>query len=656
MCGIFGQIAPWRAPSDCAESLRHRGPDDGGVHSLDVPGTGLFVSLAQRRLSIIDLSAAGRQPMSNEDGTVWITFNGEIYNFQELRRELIDAGHRFTSRTDTEVLVHGFEEWGEDLFPRLRGMFALGIWDVKTRRLTLARDHMGKKPIFYFFSPSRFYFASEIKALLATGDISLEPDATAIHDYLTYLYFPYPKTAYRSIWKLPPASVLHIDVLRDGTLSSQENRFWDAATAAHRSPPANLKSAIEEARALVEDVVKVRLMSDVPLGVFLSGGLDSGSIAAAAAKHHENGPLKTFSVGFGSQSAFDESGEASAVAQRLGTEHHTITADPECAKHIATVVRAFDEPFGNPTAILEYVLTKYVRKHVTVALSGDGGDEVFGGYVRYAGAALANRYRRLPKTLTRGVIAPLAARLSEDTAGHHGRRRLREFATSAWKPAPEMYLDWVGYFSDAEKTSLYTPEFAVEAGGANSGAFLMDLFARGGSIDALNRFAYVDLNSFLTGNCLEYADRMSMANSLEVRCPFTDHRLVEFGLRLPFDWKYRSGTTKYILREAMRGILPDAVLCKKKMGFNPPMPRWLSDELRPMIEQLLSDESVERRGFFRAAAVRTLLEEHFTARRDNALKIWALLVLELWCRMYVDRSSREIADMPNVVEHAEILA
>ncbi len=636
MCGIYGQISNRPAPNSCGLSIRHRGPDDAGEKTFAIPGTDLSVSMVQRRLSIIDLSPAGHQPMSNEDGTVWIAFNGEIYNFQALRTELIAAGHRFRSHADTETIVHGYEEWGDDVVRRLDGMFAFAIWDSRNRRMLLARDRIGKKPLFYYDDGNKFLFGSEIKSLLASGEIETRPDATAIHDYLTYLYFPAPRTAFEGISKLPPATMLTVELDADRRIVRRQHAFWDPVEAAGATRSLSLRQAVEQTRELMDEAVRVRLMSDVPLGVFLSGGLDSGAITAFAAKN-SGPPVRTFSIGFRNNPHFDEIEYAGEIARRFGTDHHVLQVDAQCAEHVGTVVRHFDEPFGNPTAILEFILTRHMREHVTVALSGDGGDEAFGGYVRYAGAWMAQKYRALPSFLTRGFMARISSLLSDDTEGRHGYRRVREFLESAWMPQEEMYLQWVGYFSAAEKRELYTPEFAAQAGPRDSGDFLRELFRKGSALDPLSRLGYVDMASFLAGNCLEYADRMSMANSLEVRCPFTDHHVMEFGLSLPFAWKYRMGRTKWIVREAMKGILPDSVLRRKKMGFNPPMPEWIGSELKHMISELLSRRAVARRGMFRPAAVEELLRAHVEGRRDNGLKIWGLLMLELWYRMYIDR-------------------
>jgi len=635
MCGIYGQIAPEPARSECGLSMQHRGPDSSGIEVFPLQGTALNVSLLHQRLSIIDLSPAGHQPMSNEDGSIWIIFNGEIYNYLELRAELIAHDHCFHSNTDTETIVHGYEQWGSGVFSRLRGMFALAIWDANKRRLLLARDRIGKKPLFYFIDEKSIYFASEIKALIASRNVPVEVDPEALHDYLTYLYFPAPRTAYKHIVKLPPAMVLEIEATSDGRLRRREQRFWDAADAAANATPISYPAALEQTRALMDEAVRIRLRSDVPLGLFLSGGLDSGAITAFAARNSDT-PVHTFSIGFSNHKAFDEINQAADVASMYGTDHRVIQVAAKSAGHIATVIRHFDEPFGNPTAILEYVLSTYMRQYVTVALSGDGGDEVFGGYVRYAGARIAGMYRKLPSFLVKDLFPRLSRLLHDDTNGHHGYRRVREFLESAWLPQEEMYLQWIGYFSEVEKREMYTPAFSDAVGAHDSSGFLRDLFRKAERLDPLNRLGYVDLASFLSGNCLEYGDRMSMANSLELRCPFTDHHLVEFGLSLPFSWKYRLGQTKKIVRDAMGGLLPESVLRKKKMGFNPPLPAWLSTELKPMISDLLSPERVARRQIFRPAAVERLLSDHFRGKRDNALKIWALLMLEVWYQMYID--------------------
>ena len=639
MCGIFGQIGSAPAGEGCGLELRHRGPDDAGLKYFALSPGSMWVSLQHRRLSIIDLSSAAHQPMCNEDEAVWITFNGEIYNFHELRAELIGAGHQFRSNSDTEVIIHGYEQWGHDVVRRLRGMFSFALWDQRLRRMLLAIDHLGKKPLFYSYDGRKLVFASEIKAILKAG-VPAEPDPVALHDYLTYLYFPYPATAYKHIRKMAPGSAMEIQVGGDGELRQVMWKYWDAAQVAGTPLKLSERDMIDRARDLMEEAVKLRMISDVPLGLFLSGGLDSSAITAFAAKNSP-GQVKTFTIGFPNSRFYDELPAANLVAEKFRTEHHVLQADEACADSMTKVVRHFDEPFGNPTAILEYLITKLMRRHVTVAISGDGGDELFGGYVRYAGAKMARRYRMLPQFITKGLVSRLSGFLNDATDGRHGFRRVREFAQSAWQSEEDMYIDWVGYFSEREKQDLYAPEFAAAVGDRNSGDFLRQFFRRGAQLDPLSRLGYVDSASFLCCNCLEYADRMSMANSLEVRAPFTDYRLLEFALQLPDKMKVRRTQTKWITRQALRDVLPPEILEKKKMGFNPPLPQWITGELKPVIGQLLSAKTIESRGIFRPDAVEKLVREHQQNRRDNALKIWALLMIEVWQRMYVDGQSEE---------------
>src|SRR5262249_1283050 len=639
MCGIFGQIGQSPADDKCGLELRHRGPDDCGVKYFSIAELGLWVSLLHRRLSIIDLSSAGRQPMCNEDESVWIIFNGEIYNFPELREQLIAAGHKFRSRTDTETIVHGYEEWGTEVVGKLRGMFAFALWDSRRMRLLLATDHLGKKPIFYSLIGHKFVFGSEIKALLKAG-VPAEMDPVALHDYLTYLYFPYPSTVFKHIRKLGPATAAEIRILPGGELETRQWKYWDPVEACATPLYLGESDTIRQARELMEDVVRIRLISDVPLGLVLSGWLDSSAITAFASKHCVD-PVKTFSVAFSGSRFYNELPSANLVAGKFKTDHHILEAGEGCTDHITTVVRHFDEPFGNPTAILEYIITRLMRRHVTVAISGDGGAELFGGYVRYAGAAWARGYRRLPQFVTRGLVRRLSSLMSEATDGRHSVRRVREFAQFAWQSEEDMYINWVGYLSGSEKARMYTPGFAAKVSGRDSGDFLRQFFRRGARLDPLSRLGYVDSASFLCCNCLEYADRMSMANSLEVRAPFTDYRLLEFAPRVPERVKVRNLTTKWIARQARQGVLPDEVLSRKKMGFNPPLPQWINGELRPVIARLLSRQAVERREIFRAEAVESLVREHQESRRDNALKIWALLMIEIWQRMYLDREPEE---------------
>src|SRR5579864_8713575 len=588
MCGIFGQIGSSPADEKCGLELHHRGPDDAGLKYFTLSNGSVWVSLQHRRLSIIDLSSAGHQPMCNEDESIWITFNGEIYNFQELRTQLVSAGHTFRSHTDTEVIIHGYEEWGAEVMKKLRGMFAFALWDNRHRRMLLATDHLGKKPLFYSHDGRKFVFASEIKAILQAG-VPAELDPVAMHDYLTYLYFPYPSTAFKHVRKMPPGSAMEVVVDPAGEVHRREWKYWDAAETA--GAPLHMSEAemIDRARELMEESVKLRMISDVPLGLFLSGGLDSSAITAFAAKNSPE-QVKTFTIGFKNSKFYDEQPIAKLVAERFNTEHHILQADEACAAYMTDVAR---------------------------------------------------HYRQLPQFVTKGLVSRLSGFMNDATDGRHGFRRVREFAQSAWQAEEDMYIDWVGYFSAAEKQDLYAPDFAASVAGRDSGDFLRQFFRRGAKLDPLSRLGYVDAASFLCCNCLEYADRMSMANSLEVRAPFTDYRLFEFAMQVPQRMKVRNTTTKWITRQAMRDILPQEVLTKKKMGFNPPLPQWINGELKPVIRQFLSPAAIDRRGIFRPDAVQKLLRDHEENRRDNALKIWALLMIEVWQRMYFDKQSED---------------
>ncbi len=638
MCGIQGWISPPRRFQPDLKLLSHRGPDDAGVVRLPAGNSAWEIGLVHNRLAIIDLSPAGHQPMRNADGSLWVTFNGEIYNYPELARELRERGYHFQSRSDTEVLLHGYSEWGERLPERLRGMFAFALWDVARERLFLARDRLGKKPLFYALAPERFAFASEIKAILAAG-FPAAPDPEALDHYLTYLYFPPPYTAFRGIRKLPPAHAMMLE-LRNGEMAPRSWRYWDSLPSAGDPLGDDYPGVVARLRELIEDAVRVRLMSDVPLGVLLSGGLDSSAIAAQAARHSTT-RLRSFTVAFPEDSHYDEQQDAAQVSAALHLEHRVLVSRADSAAHLTTVVRHFDEPFGNPTAILEFELTRLTRQFITVALSGEGGDELFLGYPRYAGARLAGAYRHLPQWLTRGLVANLSARLTDASDGRHGFRRLREFAESGWQPLEDAYLRWVGYFSPAEKAALYTPAFRQAASGADPADFLRRRFQQGAALDPLSRLSYVDLESFLCCNVLEYSDRMSMANSLEIRCPLTDQHLVEFALRLPASWKMRRLRGKSILKEAIAPWLPAATLRKPKLGFNPPAGKWMRHDLAPALQALLGAPRIEQRGWFQPAAVASLIEAHRAGRRDYSLQLWALLALEVWQMMLLDGVSEE---------------
>ena len=627
MCGICGYTGcvDQHVLREMTATLAHRGPDDSGTQLFDTVGLGHV------RLSIIDLSPAGHQPMSNEDGAVWISYNGEVYDHDALREALEGRGHVFRSTSDTEVIVHLYEQYGMDFLERLRGFFGLAIWDVKERKLILARDRLGIKPLFWTDLPGgNIAFSSEIKGLLRHPGVSRTLDHQALVDYLAYLYVPAPRTMFSGINKLAPGHVL---VWQDGKTTVRE--YWDVPMdAPPQSTRRSTQSLLEELDGLLDDAIRLRMRSDVPFGAFLSGGLDSSTIVAFMSRHATR-PVRTFAVVFDkSGRQYDERSYADMVAKRFRTEHHEISVSADVVDLLPKIVSHFDEPFGNPTALLAYMLCRETRKHVTVVLGGDGGDEVFGGYPRYRGALLAHYAAvALPSLLRRQVLPRMARLISEDTSGKHAPRRLREFLRGLSLDPEDMYFSWVGYWNHAEQDAL----FARHEGARHDGKQFMDaLFRRVRAVPFNNRLPYVDLKSFLPYNVLAYGDRMSMAHALEMRVPLIDHKLVEFMARLPFRLKVRLTTDKFLLRKLMARELPAAVLKRPKLGFNPPMGVWINEDLAPLIADYLSPERLKRRGLFDAEAVETMLGEHAAGKRDWTWRIWALLVLECWMRSYLD--------------------
>jgi asparagine synthase (glutamine-hydrolysing) len=632
-------------------SLAHRGPDGDGF--LSTPE----ISLGHRRLAVIDL-AGGRQPMTSADNRCTIVFNGEIYNFREIRRELESAGVAFRTRSDTEVLVEAWAHWGTAALERLRGMFAFAVWDHCDRSLTLVRDRLGVKPLYFARVGERLFFASEIKALLRHPEVPRRLNAAAVDDYLTYLYIPAPQTIFADVEELPPAHWLR---WHDGHATT--GCYWDARPPSVEESPVPGRSGAsnaDELRARLAEAVKLRLESDVPLGAFLSGGLDSSSIVALMSQASA-APVRSFSLGFGAgEEHYTELDFARMVSARYGTEHRELEIRPQCAELLPRMVSLFDEPFGNPTALLIYSLAELTRRHVTVALAGDAGDEVFLGYPRYLGVRLRRFLDAVPRPLRRAVGA-LAAGIPEGTNGFHGRRRLREFLSSGGDTWQRAYAGWVSYFSPDMRDEFYTPEFRAAVGNHHAEDFLGGLFARVAGCHPLDQASYVDLHSFLPHNLLEYGDRMSMAHALEVRLPFTDHRVVEFALHLPPSEKLRGRNGKHILREAMRPLLPAEILDRPKLGLNPPLGLWLQRDLAPLVERYLSRDSVARRGWFAPAAVDRLVREFHSGRRDFSLHIWALLVLEEWCRQYLDGDATDAISVAaavtgNAARQAEVEA
>jgi asparagine synthase (glutamine-hydrolysing) len=615
MCGIAGSTVA--APDILAAMqarLRHRGPDGAAIWRDPTSGTGLV----HTRLAIIDLSPGGAQPRLSEDGRFALTYNGEIFNYKELRAELEAEGERFSSQSDTEVLLRLLQHKGVAGLVRVVGMYAFALWDRERRELLLGRDRLGIKPLLYASLPDGgIAFASEIAALRAHPDIDLSIDRTALSDYLACLYVPAPRTLHRGIRKLPPGHVMR---WRDGHAAAPEP-YWQPSFIGGREP--SIDEAVEELTPLLRRAVADHMVADVPVGCFLSGGIDSSVIAALMAaelKARGGPPLRSFTMSF-DEAAYDESAPARRVARLVGSLHTELPASPRLADDAAAMVERFGEPFGNPTALLVHDLSRQAREHVTVALVGDGGDEVFAGYPRYRGGILAQRYRRLPAAFRKGVAAPLAGLIPESSTGLHGLRRAREFLASANLPDAEMYAFWVEYFTPAERQALL--------GEAEEPASpIAELYRAAPSHDPLDAMQQTDLLSFLPGNLLAYGDAMSMAHALELRLPLLDHRLVEAVARLSPALRFARGQ-KTLLKAVAARLLPRDIVERRKRGFNPPMGVWLHRDLAPLVADHLRPERMTPLGIA-WKSVERLLAEHRRGTRDHALKIWSLLVLDLW--------------------------
>jgi len=634
MCGIAGildlkgrRIDPDAIARICARMV-HRGPDGEGIY-LDGE-----VALAHRRLSIIDL-AGGAQPMSNETGTVWVTFNGEIYNFEELRRELQAAGHRFRTRCDTEVLVHSYERFGRDCVRRFRGMFAFGVWDSRQRVLFLARDRVGKKPLFYARAGGQFVFASEIQGLLKHPGIRRELEPSAIDDYLTYGYVPSPTTAFRGIFKLPPAHTLTLSLSESVRPPEPKiEPYWSL----EYSPKLNLNED-EAADALLEiltEAVRLRMVADVPLGALLSGGVDSSLIVALMSRLSDR-PIKSFSIGFDEQS-FNELPHARKVARHCGTDHQELIVRPDALTILPTLVRHYGEPYADSSAVATFHVARLTRQHVTVALSGDGGDECFAGYERYLGDHLADRYQRIPCGLRTRIIEPLARLIPAWLPTGNRLGRARRFLQAASQPSDQRYLRWVSYFTPEAKRVLYTNDFGADLEQHDSTAWLLgrlDTLRRAG-LSSPDSLLAADVGSYLPEDLLVKMDIATMANSLEARSPFLDHTVMEFAARLPIDFKLRGMTLKYLLKKVARPLLPPGLLNRRKMGFGVPVGSWMRNELRPLIDDALLSPRALNRGYFRPDSIRRLVREHTAGIRDHASRLWALLWLEMWHQEFLD--------------------
>jgi asparagine synthase (glutamine-hydrolysing) len=627
MCGIVGIVrrdgreVEGELLGRMNDRISHRGPDGTGVYLKGRAG------LAMRRLAIIDV-AGGDQPMHNGDRTAWIVFNGEIYNYLELRERLEKLGHSFYTRSDTEVVLQAYERYGADCPRHLRGMFAFAVWDERTEELFLARDRVGKKPLLYADVSGQFVFGSEFSSLLGHPAVGRDVDRGALHHYLSFMCVPAPLTAYRDVRKLEPGHTLRLT--RAGEIKTE--RYW--------RPDFSKKSELGEREAgerlleVLREAVRVRLMSEVPLGAFLSGGIDSSAVVALMSEASPE-PVKTFSIGFDERD-FSELHHARRVAEHVGADHHEFVVRPDAMEVLPALVEHYGEPYADSSAIPTYYVSRETRRHVTVALNGDGGDECFAGYERYAAMRLAERYGKLPAPL-REQVFERAVRLLPSSELRRGRvRSLKRFVKVAALPPVERYARWVTVFSDQAKRDLYSPEFRRETEAQGAAGWLAPWFAEANGAGVVDAALLADTMTYLPNDLLVKVDIASMAVSLEARSPFLDHHVIEFAAALPERLKLRGLTTKYLLRRTLKKLLPAENLRRGKMGFGVPVGHWFRGPMQGFLREGLLSEKFARRGLFDARAVSAMVEEHTRGGRDHTHQLWSLLMLELWFQRFID--------------------
>jgi asparagine synthase (glutamine-hydrolysing) len=631
MCGIAGQARAGGEPvhevllHQMCGAIEHRGPDSRGTHSA--PGVGLGI----QRLRVIDL-VTGDQPISNEDGTVTVVLNGEIYNYRELRKDLERRGHTFSTHTDTEVIVHLYEEKGPELVHDLNGMFGFAVWDRDRRRLVLARDRLGKKPLFYALRDGTLTFASELNAVMQDRDVSDEVDLQALDAYLALRYIPHPLSIYRAVRKLPPAGRLIWD---DGAVAI--DRYWRLSYRPKQGPT-NIVEFGEAIRDTLRRTTRRRLIADVPLGAFLSGGIDSSAVVAAMAEASPE-PVKTFSIGFvTSRPEFNELPYARVVAKAYGTDHHEEMVEPDVVGMLPRVVRAFGEPFADPTALPTFRLSELTRRHVTVALTGDGGDEAFAGYDRYAANLLLARFDRLPGPI-RQSVARLGARIPPDPIINSTRSRLRRLAGAFPLDPADRYLAYVrGLDGGVHRSEVYTPEARAQVGDGWVDGAMRAVWEEADADGLVDHMLATDSEVYLPGDLLTKVDIASMQYSLEARCPLLDHELMELAASAPPELKLNGREKKVAFRAALRGWVPDEILDRPKRGFELPVADWLRGDLGGFARDVLLDPQTRQRGLLNPAYAGDLLKRHIGGVADHSREIWTLLVLELWQREAMDRS------------------
>lgn len=627
MCGITGFINANGAAADRAlleamnQAIFHRGPDEDGFYVNE------NVGLAMRRLSIIDL-ASGQQPIYNADRTKAIVFNGEIYNYQSLRDDLIARGHKFYTKSDTEVVIHLYDEYGVDCLQHLRGMFALAIWDTVDKSLFLARDRVGKKPILYSYQPNGdLVFGSEFTAVLKHPSVSREVDNEAIDSYFSYLCVPAPQTAFKAIRKLEPGHWLK---WKDGQIETK--RYW-LPDFSHKIKISE-EEAIDETTRILRESTRLRMISEVPLGAFLSGGVDSSAVVALMAQESST-PVKTFSIGF-EEEDFSELKYARRVAEHVGAEYHEFVVRPNALDVLPTLVEHYGEPYADSSAIPTYYVSKETRKHVTVALNGDGGDESFAGYERYMAMEVADLYRSIPRPLRKLFIEGPINLLPTSELKKTRIRDVQRFFTSANEERKERYFRWMSTFKPALKPGLYTSEFAASVAGQNASDVIDQWFDRANGSGILDATLLTDQMTYLPNDLLVKVDIASMANSLEARSPFLDHKLIEFAASLPESLKMNKFRTKSLLKKVAARLVPPEVVYRRKMGFGVPVGRWFRGEMKDFVRGVLLSERSLKRGIIKPEMMQKYVDEHTEGRFDHAFQIWTLLMLELWFQRFID--------------------
>lgn len=628
MCGICGIVnsSKEKINSDrveaMARAMAHRGPDDTGLYSAS------GVCLGHRRLSIIDLSAVAHQPMCNEDKTVWVILNGEIYNYKDLRSELVGKGHIFRSQSDTEVIVHLYEERGVECVKSMIGMFAFGIWDTKEQLLFLARDRIGKKPLFYYYGDGNFCFASELNALLKSNLIEKEINRQALDYYFSLGYIPAPFSIYKNVFKLMPGHILEF---KNGNIKI--SKYWQLDY--EKKIDISEVEAKEKIYKLLTDAVGIRLCSDVPLGVFLSGGIDSSVVVGLMSQIY-NHRIKTFSIGF-DEADYNELGYARNIAKKFNTDHNEFIVKPKTLDILPTLIERYGEPFADPSCIPTYYVSKLSKQYVTVVLSGDGSDELFAGYERYQAMIYAKNFDRFPSYLRKGISSLFIKSIPQSMDSRKFTRKIRRFFEAAPLPMHKKYMKWIGIFDDELKGKVYSPNFLTSAANFTNDELFQQCLCGSDSLELVDRLLKLDTLTYLPYDLLVKADIASMANAVEARSPFLDHRLMEFAASLPPEFKLRGLSKKYILKKVAAEFLPRENVYRRKQGFGVPVGRWLRTELKDLLTDNLLSPAFLNRGYFRPEPIKEMVKLHIAGQKDYDFQLWALLMFELWHREFMGR-------------------